>query len=173
MIGAVLIILLGALLVLGYLFNQNMLMGAPGIVLVGIGSILIYFLRQRKHDYVVKHIGNEKKHTANCLNLYSNELKFEDMPKPEGFIWKCRNDNEYYYINWQPLQNNAIVPFILPDQQYYDPEVMAQRVIELPAHRKIFKRKVDLVQKLRPAFIVGAIIIMWIIIMTTTSPGGG
>lgn len=173
--GAIGMIVIGLVFFMLYFFSQNMLIAAPGLILIGIGAVALYFLKDRKHDYVVQHVGKKKRaQSANCLNMYLGVISFEEMPNPEGFIQKCRNDNEYYYVNWQPPNTSKIIPFVLPDQQFLDPEILAQRVLELPAHQKIFRRKMDTIQKLRPVFIIGAIIIMWVIIMTTTggAPGG-
>jgi hypothetical protein len=56
----------------------------------------------------------------------------------------------------------------LPDQQYFDPQLLASRVLELPAHRRIFRRKQTLLQQLSPMMAALGVVIMWIIIITTT-----
>ena len=82
----------------------------------------------------------------------------------------CVNLKKSFYVNIEDAASKKLVPFVLPDQQYYDPNVFAQRVLGLPAHRKIFERKLKLMQKLKTALLVMAIGIVWLLILTT---GGG
>jgi hypothetical protein len=157
----------GLILFIAYFFTLNMVMGAPGIILTAAGIFWFYRNLKTGGDTVAKHIGETSKAQVNSLCLYPYEIKFEDVYEPAGQLMKCRNDGKYYHVN---IQNgdNKLVAFMLPDTQYMDPEVFAQRVLELPAHRKIFTRRQDLFQKLKPLFIILGIIIVWILILTTT-----
>jgi hypothetical protein len=65
-----------------------------------------------------------------------------------------------------------LVPFTLPDQQYYDPRVFAERVLELPAHKRIFSRKPNVLQKISWVIGLVLIIVLWIVIISTTAPAG-
>ena len=110
---------------------------------------------------------------VNSLNIYPDKVVFEDLSREEiekngGQPYQCLNDNKYYYVNIFNKETNALTPFLLPDQQYYDPGVFAQRVLELPAHRKIFQRRQNTFQKLSPVILLLVIIILWILFLTTT-----
>jgi hypothetical protein len=157
----------GMILFIAYFITLNMMLGAPGVILAAAGLIWLFKILKSGGDTVSKHIGETPKAQVNSLCLYPYELKFEDVYNPAGQLMKCRNDGKYYHVN---IQNgdNKLVAFMLPDTQYMDPEVFAQRVLELPAHRKIFTRRQDLFQKLKPLFIILGIIIVWILILTTT-----
>jgi hypothetical protein len=100
--------------------------------------------------------------------LYPDEIKFENVANASGFPWECLNDSKNYFLYWQSPQTKKIEPFNLPDQQYYDPRVFAERVLGLPCHRKIFRRRDDLMKKLRPIFAAVIGVGLWILIMTTT-----
>ena len=95
---------------------------------------------------------------------------FENVYEPQGFPMTCLNDKKKYYVNIQDPtgKSKGLVPFVLPDQQYYDPGVFAERVLELPAHQKIFTRKPNLFQKIKTGLLVLAIGIVWLLILTTT-----
>ena len=157
----------GLILFIAYFFTLNMVMGAPGVILTAAGLIWFFRILKKGGDTVAKHIGETPKAQVNSLCLYPYEVKFEDVYNPAGQLMKCRNDGKYYHVNIQN-RDNKLVAFMLPDTQYMDPEVFAQRVLELPAHRKIFTRRQDLFQKLKPLFIILGIIIVWILILTTT-----
>ncbi len=118
------------------------------------------------------HIGGAKKDdSANSLNLYQDKVEFANVKDPQGFPYLCVNLNKRFYVNIWDTGRDELVPFVLPDQQYCDPLVLGQRILGLPAHRKIFARKPKLIQKLKTVLLVTAIGIIWLLILTTT--GGG
>jgi hypothetical protein len=85
----------------------------------------------------------EKKKQLNSLLISLGNVMFKDLPNPSGQPQRCRNDNKKYYVMMEQKDHpETTIPFVLPDQQYIDPELFAQRVIMLPRHRKLFTRKV-------------------------------
>lgn len=153
-----------------YFITLNMMFGAPSILMIAGGGFLVYFYwRKYENIAVTEFIGGIKKIQVNSMNLYSSMvIQFEDMAKPEGFPWECINDGKMYYVNKWDLESKQFVPFILPDQQIMDPKEFAERVLGLPAHKKIFTRKPKLLEKLKTALLVLAIGIVWLLILTTT-----
>lgn len=106
--------------------------------------------------------------SAECMNIYPDKVIFENMTKPEGQPWKCENNGKSYFIHIWNEENKRLTEFNLPDQAYMDPQLLATRVLELPAHRRIFRRKQTLLQQLSPMMAALGVIIMWIVIITTT-----
>lgn len=164
--------ILGLVLFVIYFFTNNVVIGAPGIIMTVVGIFAFRYYWKQEGNISVEHIGGKKKaETFNSLNIHSDRIEFENVYEPDGFPMQCLNDNRKYFVNIWDEKKHSLVPFILPDQQYYDPIVFAQRVLGLPAHKKIFERKPKLLQKLKTALLVLAIGIVWLLIMTTT--GGG
>lgn len=161
--------LVGAIFLIFYIFNMNMIMGAAGVIFLFAGVLTFYYYWQQQKDISISYVGEVPKEQVNSMSLYPDMIKFENIYEPGGFIWHCIDDGKPYYVNI--LEGKKLVPYVLPDQQYYDPNVFAQRVLTLPAHRKLFTRKQDLFQKLKPfmAALIG--VGLWILILTTT--GGG
>lgn len=151
-----------------YFVTQNMAVGGPSIFLIGGGGILFKYYWGKTDDAVVQHFGAVNKEQVNCLSIYPGRLVFENVENPEGYPWGCLNDKKNYFVLIWDEAVKKLVPFVLPDQQYYDPSVFAERVLELPAHQKIFTRKPNLYQKLKTALLVLAIAIVWLLILTTT-----
>jgi len=158
--------LLGAGGVVFYIFNMNMIIGALGLILVFAGGLGFYYYWGQSKDLQIQYVGDVPKEQVNSLTLYPDIVKFEDIYNPGGFIWHCINDGKPYFVNIEV--DKKIIPYILPDQQYYDPNVFAQRVLDLPAHRALFTRRQELFQKLKPLIAAVVGIGLWILIMTTT-----
>lgn len=162
-----------------YYFTMNLMLGVTGVI-VGIGgAFLCWHYWNKPDDFTTLAIGGIRKVTANCLNIYCDRVLFEDWkPKdaeiPFGFPKQLVNDKKYYWINITPLAfadataKDLLEPFILPDQQYCDPEVFKQRVLNLPAHRRLFTRREKAAQVIKTALLVLTIIVLWILILTTT-----
>ena len=152
-----------------YFKTLNIALGLPSIIMMVAGIFTFRYYWKKETNIALEHIkGEEKFESANCLNIYSDKVEFATMLDPAGFPMKCINLGKRYYVNIMDGASNRLIPFVLPDQQYYDPNVFAQRVLGLPAHRKIFERKPKLIQKLKTALLVLAIGIVWLLIMTTT-----
>ncbi len=168
---------LGAFII--YFFTQNLLLGAPGII-VGIGGgLLFYYYWGKSESLVIEELGGRNKQQVNCLNIYRDWMTFEDWipegkKKPEGYPWECLNDHKKYWLNITDLERNTPVamtmlrPLALPDLQYYDPGVFAERVLGLPARRRLFTRRPKMGQVIKTALLVITIVVLWILIMTTT-----
>ena len=160
-----------------YFFTSNMLLGYLGVFVAIAGGVGFYFSFKEQTPLVAFHIGKKTKKQVNSLTLYPDEIVFDDFYFKEdsndgGFLWTCDNDGKQYYVLWEDTVDKKIKPFILPDQQYCDPEVFAQRYLTLPCHRKILKRKEPLLTKLRPVFLIIGIVLVWLLIMTTTGQQG-
>jgi len=105
---------------------------------------------------------------VNSMNIYPDKIVFDEVAEPKGQPWKCENDGKSYFIHILDEEAELLKEFQLPDQAYMDPQLLASRVLELPAHRRIFRRKQTLLQQLSPMMAALGVIIMWIIIITTT-----
>lgn len=161
-----------------YFFTQNIFLGAPGVIL-GLGGFFLFrHYWNQESDIVVEHMIEAKvdPKLVNVLGIYRDKVVFESVGKEDllGFPWTCKNDKRKYYVHIHDMPSNGNSPhaFILPDQQYYDPVVFAERPLALPAHQKIFRRKEKLGHYIKTALLVVAIIIVWIVILTTTGEGG-
>lgn len=170
----IMLIVAGALIGIGlvffaiYFFTTNMVFGASFIFLIGGGVILFKYYWGKTDDAVIEHIGEINKAQVNSLCLYRDRIAFENINEPGGYPQRCLNDKRNYFVLIWDEAKKGLVPFVLPDQQYYDPGVFAERVLELPAHQKIFARKSDLFQKIKTGLLVLAIGIVWLLILTTT-----
>lgn len=151
-----------------YMRTLNMTLGALSVPLMVAGAVVFKYYWGKTGDLVTEQIGKPAQEQVNSLCLYPDKIVFENVYEPKGFPWQCTNDSKKYYVNIWREEDNALIPFVLPDQQYYDPTVFAERVLALPAHRKIFERKENLFQKLKTGLLVLTIgIILFLIIVTT------
>ncbi len=152
-----------------YMNTGQMLLGTVGIlVMVPSAALFKYFWGKSTDVLVIEHIGKPLQEQVNSLCIYPDKVIFENVYKPEGYPWECTNDSKKYFVNIWDVKDKILKPFILPDQQFYDPGVFAERVLALPAHRKIFARKPTLFQALKTGLLVVAIGIMFVLILTTT-----
>lgn len=159
----------GVALFVVYYLTLNIAVGLLGAVVTVVGVFTLRHYWGKEGNITVERIDGKKRDTqSNSLNLYPDRIEFGNVYEPGGFPWECGNDKKKYFVNIWDQATNRLVPFILPDQQYCDPMVFAQRVLGLPAHRKIFERKPKLLQKLKTALLVIAIGIVWLLILTTT-----
>jgi len=162
------VFVIGLALFVIYFFTLIQALGGPGIIMIIIGIFAFYHYWKQEEDFSVDYIAGGMKDTVNSLSIYPDKVIFEDVDKPKGFPWKGIGLKGVYYVNIWDIAGEKLIPFILPDQQYCDPNVFAQRVLGLPAHKKIFERKPKLIQKLKTALLVLAIAIVWLLILTTT-----
>ena len=163
-----LLFVVGVGLFIIYFFTLNMMAGGPSVFLIASGFFLFKYYRAKGGDIAIEHIGEVSKKQVNSMNLYPGKVVFEDVYEPEGYPWGCINDKKKYFVNEWDEMIKKLVPFVLPDQQYYDPTVFAERPLELPAHQKIFARKPKLLDKIKTGLLVVAIGIVWLLILTTT-----
>lgn len=158
--------LVGVILFAVYFVTLNMMMGGIGLFM-GIPGAVVLYIYWKKEDDIITEKGKTKQ-KFNSLSIYEDKIKFEDMAKPTEYIMKCRNTGEKVNVNIWPIGETNCTRFVLPDTQYMDPSVFGQRVLQLPAHRKIFTKRQDLLQKLKPLFVILGILVVWILIITTT-----
>lgn len=158
----------GAVLFGFYFMTTNMAFGLPSVFMVGGGIFAFRYYWSHTDDVITEHIGVVSKVQVNSMCIYQDRVIFEDVASPEGYPWECMNDHKKYYVNIWDLIEKKLVPFTLPDQQYYDPVVFAERVLALPAHRKIFRQREKLFQKIKTALLVVGILVVWLLIMTTS-----
>ena len=152
-----------------YMNTGQMLLGTVGIlVMVPSAALFKYFWGKSTDVLVIEHIGKPLQEQVNSLCIYPDKVIFENVDKPEGYPWECTNDSKKYFVNIWDVKDKILKQFILPDQQFYDPGVFDERVLALPAHRKIFARKPTLFQALKTGLLVVAIGIMFVRILTTT-----
>lgn len=165
---------LGAVLLIAYVLGgNNLVFGFISIPFLFAGGFGFYYYWNQSKDIQVTYVGDVPKEQVNSLCIYPGKIVFENIKEPEGFVWHWIDDGKSYYVYEWKEATKRLEPFKLPDQQYYDPEVYAQRVLTLPCHRKIFARKQDIVQKLKPVFAGLVGIGLWILILTTTAPSPG
>jgi hypothetical protein len=162
---------IGVILLFAYvLAGNNLVFGFISVPFLFAGGLGFYYYWNQSKDLQVRYIGDVPKEQVNSLVIYPDKLLFENVNNPGGFIWHWVDDGKPYYLNWWDPVKKRIEPFILPDQQYYDPQVFGERVLELPCHRKIFARKQDILNKLKPLFAGLVGIGIWILILTTSKP---
>lgn len=158
----------GLVMFIVYFLSLNMAFGGPSVLMMGGGFFLFKYYWGKTDEIITEHIGQVSKVQVNSMCLYSDKIVFENIKEPDGYPWECLNDKKKYFVLIKDKETDKLIPFVLPDQQYYDPGVFAERVLELPAHQKIFTRKPTLFQKLKTGLLVLAIAIVWILIITTT-----
>ena len=152
------------------LFSRNNFVGILSILLTIGGIFATKHFWEKRQESGVLILGDRKpsKKQVNSMNLYPDKgIVFEDTTDLGGQPWRCHNDGKMYFVNKWNSETKRLVPFVLPDQQYRDPEVFAQKVLELPAHRRIFRRKETWLQQLSPAIMILAILVFWIVMITT------
>lgn len=154
--------------------NRSAFLGLPAIAAIMGGAYLIIQQRLQntfqKPDIIMldgKRI-EAPRVQVNSLNMYSNRVAFENVGNPEGQPWRWRQDNRSYFVNKQDDKEKKLKPFELPDQSFYDPRTFAERVLGLPAHQKIFRRREKLLDQLKPVFL-GVMIVVVAILMTMTT----
>lgn len=161
-------VIIGAGLFGIFIKTTNNAIGAPAIMLMAAGAIAFKHYWSQSTDSVNKQIGEKNRMQVNSMNIYSRKIVFEEVHNPLGFPWQCLNDKKHYYVHKWDEATNRLTEWVLPDQQYIDPAVFATRVLSLPCHRKIFRRREKLMQKLKTAMLVLGILIVWLLIITTS-----
>lgn len=141
--------------------RSNLFLTVVVICLFAGGPVLLYrgWKISRTSETVI--VGKGKMQgPANSLNIYiakdedtgrmiPKKIAFELKKNLTGQPWQCLNDGCWYYLNFFDLTKKALVPFNLPDSQYFDPREFAN-VITMPAHKKLFELRQTLFQKVAP-----------------------
>lgn len=162
-----------------YIITQSMVLAVPAIIIGLVGIIGFKYSWDMAESLATEYIGEVPKKQVNCMNIYKDCVAFEDFTpegkqKPDGFLHECLNDHKKYYVNIsefkysEPEARDNLAPFVLPDQSYCNPRIFGERVLGLPAHRQLFKRREKLGQVIKTALLVVTIVILWVVIMTTT-----
>lgn len=169
------LMLIGIAGFIGYAITMNMAFGAPAVV-IGLGGGILFYYQWNAGTGDVKILHFESTvpegKTANSLNIYRDRIVFEYTDKAEGFPYTCTNDRRKYFLNlsndnWN-VKQTGLRPFMLPDNQYYDPQVFAERPLSLPATRKVMRRREKMSGAVKTAILAVVILILWILIVTTT-----
>jgi hypothetical protein len=170
------------------LFTQSMntFIGMVSVVALMGGCGVIYWGAKRQElstdiSTAIK-VGNiqygkqDKNLIANCLNIFQNEIKFENFPHDKllGYPRLCRNDKKYYFVHISGKafggKDDSLKPFKLPDTQYRPPEFFALN-LNLPAHKDLVKHTASLLEKLSPLLILGAMGVIGLVwVMTSPAP---
>lgn len=167
------LVLVGAVFAFIYIFTVNLMLGFIAIPFLFGGGLGFYYYWGQSKDIQVRYVGDVPTEQVNSLVIRPDGITFENIYEPKGFIWHWIDDGKPYYVYWDNPETNKLEPYVLPDQQYYDPQVFAEMVLTLPCHRKIFQRRQDLLKKLKP-FIAALIgFALWILIITTTGGNTG
>lgn len=165
---------------------QNTILGLATVSLILGGAYVVYLGFKRRDSVVVVNAGGDKpgNKIANSLNIYARrneatkqiypeKVVFELVEKPLGQPQQCTNNSKWYYVHMWDIDKGILTPFVLPDSQYFDPREFAN-VIKMPAHKKLFERRVTLLQQIAPwAMVVAFVVAIIGFIATTPPPTGG
>lgn len=164
--------------------RDNMFLTMAIILLFPSGAFLVYRGWNKTTDIETVIVGQKKVTTpVNSLNIYAKKdretgkiypekVVFEMLPNPMGQPQQCTNNGKWYHVHIWDLATNKLSPFVLPDSQFFDPREFAN-VIKMPAHKKLFSRKMSMIQKIGPWVMVVAFLISIIgMVITAPAPGG-
>jgi hypothetical protein len=171
--GAVVIALgLTALFMFGT--SRNAMVGFVAVATLMGGGTAVYlgWQKQEEGEIFTPNGKIDKKFKANCLNVYPDEIKFENMPKeliPPGQPRKCRNDGKFYWVNIFNQKEGKLLKFKLPDTIYRSPAEFSNN-INIPAHRELMKARANLFEKIAPGLIVLAMFVVAILMIATNKP---
>lgn len=154
--------------------RDNMLLALLTIMMLPGGALLAYRGFKKTDSGIIISPGSGEKITGpvNSLNIYPDRIAFTWLETPQGQPQQCLNDHQYYYVHIFDESSGNLKPFTLPDTRYRDPREFAN-VINLPANRRLLRRKVSLAQKIAPWALVVAMAIMGFIFIATAPPPGG
>lgn len=131
---------------------------------------------RRSTKNIIRKVKGKIFHEPNTLNiLVKRDYKGDVVPwkiffsyckHTNGHRHKIENLGKYYFVQMLDMKNKKMREMILPDTVYLDPR---KYVIPLtmPADEAYWKPTLTTWQKLGPAVLLGAMIIEWIIYMTT------
>lgn len=163
-------------------FDRSNVFVTTGVIACVVATCFLLYRGWRAYREVDTVIVGQEKETgpANSLNIYTmkdedsqrilpKKLAFEMVDKegkvvkegaslgegehPPGQPWQCLNNGNWYYLNFFDLVASKLKPFILPDEQYFDPAEFAN-VISMPAHKKLFTERQSLFQQLAPGLML-------------------
>lgn len=178
-IGGLGALLVGFFLALLWAENSGDILLAMGVIVTWPGGIYLIYrgIRGPERDVVI--VGSAKPTgEVNSLNIYARKDKdsgkiyaekvaFEMTYEPLGQPQQCINNGKWYYVHIWDIGGNKLIPFVLPDSQYFDPREFAN-VIKMPAHKRLFERQASMLQKVAPWIMVIAFIISLLGMVMTT-----
>lgn len=178
--GACLCIL--GIAVLGLYLGQpeQRILGMLGVVVLIAGAVVVYLGFHRGEATISAGPQAQKAAAgANTLLIQPDRLEFTELDQskiPEDYQWrKCRNDGKFYRLLIEGKEGAVEVgtrklhEFMLPDTQYRDPREFANN-LNIPAHRRLAKRKATLMQHIAPWILVVAILVMGLLFVITAPP---
>lgn len=148
--------------------RTNMIVAMGTIILIPGGGFLLYMgIRRAEREAVI--VGSKKPlGPVNSLNIYArkdendklvpDKIVFENVKRPLGQPQQCTNNGNWYFVHIFDLVTGKLKPFVLPDSQFFDPSEFGN-VLEMPAHRRLFEKKISLLQKVAPWVMVVALLI--------------
>lgn len=178
--GGLVALAVGFFLTILWTENRANLFFTMGVIVTWPGGVyLIYHgIRGPEHDVVI--VGSDKPTgEVNSLNVYAKKdessgkiypekVAFEMVYKPLGQPQQCTNNGKWYYVHIWDIAKQKLVPFVLPDSQYFDPREFAN-VINMPAHKRLFEHQASMLQKIAPWIMVVAFMVS-ILGMVMTAP---
>ena len=181
-IGGLLVLAVGFILATLWTGQRDNMFLTLGVIVAWPGGIYLIYrgIRGAEHDVVI--VGSEKPAgPVNSLNIYARKDKttgkicadkvaFDMVYEPQGQPQQCTNNGKWYYVHIWDIAKQELLPFILPDSQYFDPREFAN-VIKMPADKKLFERQASMLQKVAPWVMVVAFLIS-ILGMVMTAPQG-
>jgi hypothetical protein len=169
--------LIGTIMLIAYIMNPaSMVVGGAGVFILGIGALGIWYFWKGSDDFVKTSVSTKKPKTgdANAMILREGVVRFDDIYVKEGEELpgrehRCRNDNRFYHVLLDDSKKEKpnYMPFELPDQQYYSPQVFAERVIDLPAHRRLFTRREGMGQYIKTGLLLVGMAIVGIVMIAS------
>lgn len=173
--AAALALILGYLLAAQWTSDRSNSFLAVGTIVVWAGGI---FLALKGWSYETDKViitGSKRPvGEVNSLNIYARKdnagkvtpdrVVFENVKHPLGQPSRCISDGRSYFVHILDLATGKLVPFLLPDSQFFDPTEFGN-VLEMPAHRRLFQRKVSLMQKVAPYVMLIALIVSLFILV--------
>ncbi len=181
--GGIVALFVGFLMAMAWGENRGNMLLAMGTILCWPGGAYLLYRGIQKRDQEAVIIGADKpKGLVNSLSIYAKKdsetgriypekIVFEWEENPLGQPQQCINNNRWYYVHLWDIAKGKLVPFALPDSQYFDPREFAN-VITMPAHKKLFERQATLLQKIAPFVMVVAFLISIFGLLITTPTGG-
>ena len=194
-LGAVIAIIGIGIVVVLYGQNPQNLIWAIGLPMVGFGIFLASrgfqddsggsvtaIFQQTPQGPVPTNVAAIQKPSGkeNCLNIYPAELggiRFEHMEEgtfTQSVPQKCENDNRWYYVNRWSKDDNKLVPFVVPDMEYFDPREFAN-IFDAEPIRRFFEIHFGSLERFAPLVFIGAIAlaILAIVILPGVLKGTG
>lgn len=165
-VGGLLALVVGYFLSMLWSGQRDSIFLTIGVIILWPGGLYLLYRGMRSPERDVVIVGSDKPSIGevNSLNIYARKnqdtgkiypekVAFELVSKPEGQPQECTNNGKWYYVHIWDMAKQRLVPFALPDSQYFDPREFAN-VITMPAHKRLFERQASMLQKIAPWIMV-------------------